>query len=237
MSQQPPSGRGGPPGDPPVPSEPPDDGADAWSNSPAGDPARSAQGDRVGVDRASRRSSGALIAVVSIVAVLVAVGIVAVLLMHRGNGSTADGPTKPVTVPISTAATLPTDTPTVPSDTPALATGTPRQSGAPSRPTGGSRAVHNAAALRAAQVFLSAAKGGRCTDAFGLADGIFKRSFQAETTCGTTVRRALTGWSASTSGAFDRFGAFGTYTFADGTTVTLHQIGGRWKVSSFLPPY
>jgi hypothetical protein len=191
------------------------------------------------------------------VAVLVAVGIVTVLLMHRGNGSGAGGRTKPVTVPTSmgptsmgptslgptskaptsTVPTLPTDTPTVPSDTSTLATGTPRHSGPPSRPTGGSHPPHNAAALRAAQLFLRAAKGGRCTDAFGLADGIFKKSFQAETTCGTTVRRALTGWSASTTGAFDRFGAFGTYTFADGTTVTLHQVGGRWKISSFLPPY
>ncbi len=209
MSQQSPSGRGGPPGDPPV----------------------------------SRY--GALIVVVSIVAVLVAVGIGAVLLMHRGDGSGASGRTKPATVPTSTAPTLPTETPTLPTETPTRTTGTSTlatetpspQSGAPSRPTPGPHALHSAPALRAAQLFLSAAKGGRCTDAFGLADGIFKKSFQAETTCGATVRRALTGWTASTNGAFDRFGPFGTYTFADGTTVTLHQIGGRWKVSSFLPPY
>jgi hypothetical protein len=219
MSQQPPSGRGGPPGDSPASSGPPDDGADAPSSSQGGDPARSARAAGVGDDRVFVRSNGALIAVVSIVAVLVAVGIGAVLLMHLGDGSGASGRTKPVTVPTSTAPTLPTETPTLPTETPTLPTETPTlptetptlptdtltlatdtpalQSGVPSRPTAGPRALHNPAALRAAQLFLSAAKGGRCTDAFGLADGIFKKSFQAETTCGTTVRRALTGWSAS----------------------------------------
>jgi hypothetical protein len=178
-----------------------------------------------------------VVGVVSVLAVLVAVAITTAVLLHRGDGSAASGP-KPVTRPTVVTPSLDTATPSTPNSPTSPAPTSPTSSaGWRSQAPGGAGAAHNVGALRAAQMFLGAAKAGRCTDAFGFADGIFKKSFRAETTCGTSVRRALAGWSVSTSGAFDRFGAFGTYTFADGTTVNLHHVGERWKVSSFLPPY